>query len=221
MPVTCNDIINGGVTVQTQTETVQVVESSIGIVQVSSPGPQGPKGDKGDTGLSGAGEPFYSIVTGNLYATTASVAILASISSSLVPYTASGQFSFDVGSTSGPWRSLYVTESINFVSGGQVVSSITADANYIIIGDSKIGTSSFGFESPVIIKRGNYTDIDYTGSLEVAADGTNDIVRITSASVNYVTIDSSGIFIFGAFSYLPTPVPGGVIFSGSEFYVGK
>lgn len=222
MPVTCGDIINGSVTVQETPVHVSVYENTFGVVSVSSPGPSGPKGDTGATGLSGAGEPFYAIVTGSLYATSASIAIFAGISSSLVPYTSSMVPGFDLGTLTSPWRSLYVsTQSIHFVSGGSVLASVGAVSGFVAIGESRIGTSSFGFSSEIITNRGSYIDTRFTGSLSITIDGTHDAVTVSSQSMDYITIDDKGIFIFGQFSYLPTPVPGGMIFSGSDFYLGK
>jgi len=219
MPITVGDSNYGSVTIAEQPLHLSVFENSFGVVQVSSIGPSGPKGDTGQTGLSGAGEPFYAIISGSLYATTASLAILAGISSSLVPSAANG---FDLGSVSAPWRSLYLgTSSLHFVANGQILSTITVEPGYVVIGDVRIGSESFGFGQDIITMRGDYVDTRYTGSLHLTSDGTNDVITVSSQSANYLTVDSKGVVVFGSFSYLPTPVTGGIIFSGSDFYIGR
>lgn len=219
MPITVGDPNFGSVTITEQPLQLSVFESSFGVVQVSTYGPSGPKGDTGQTGLSGAGEPFYAIISGSLYATTASLAIIGSISSSLIPSAANG---FDLGSVTAPWRSLYLgTSSLHFVANNQILSTITVEPGYVVIGDVRIGSESFGFGQDIITMRGNYVDMQYTGSLHLTSDGTNDIVTITSQSTNYVTVDSRGVMVFGSFTSLPTPITGGIIFSGSDFYIGR
>lgn len=102
-------------------------DSNTGFIKIFDIGPKGDKGDRGPAGFSGAGEPFYSIVTGELYATTASIAINAFISSSIIPYTGS----FDLGSNTNPWKNIFVSNSV-------------------FIGDVHITTSSFGFDNYII-----------------------------------------------------------------------
>lgn len=216
MPVTCGDIINNAVTVQETPNHVSVFETSYGVVEVTSFGPSGPRGEKGDPGFSGAGEPFYAIVTGNLYATTASIAILADISSSLVPYTG-----FSLGTLVAPWNSLFVSSSISFAHSGSILATIEAEDGYVVVGNSRIGTSSFGFSTEIIRDHTSYVDILYTGSLGVSSNGLVDIAVFSSQSTDYVTVNKRGVFVLGEFSNLPTPVYGGVIFSGSDLYVGK
>lgn len=220
MPITCGDIISNNVTVREQPTVVSVEEGTVEVISVAALGPQGPRGEQGPPGYSGAGEPFYAIVSGELYATTASIAIFASVKSDVVPYTGSGLY-YSLGSAGSPWNNLYVTSSIVFANSGSILAQIDAGDNYIEIGDSRITTSSFGFSNTIITKRGLYADIDYTGSITIHADGQNDIITASSSSFAYFKINTQGIVVFGEFAYFPTPVPGGVIFSGSEFYVGK
>lgn len=223
MPVTCGDIINNSVTVQEQNTAVTVNESSVQVITVAG-GLRGPTGPQGPVGLSGAGEPFYALITGSLYATSASLSIFGYISSSILPYSSSGGgiTSFSLGSVERPWHSLYVgTSSIHFVHNQEILASIGAIDDYVAIGDSRIGTASFGFTSTIITKRSSFADIDYTGSLTVHTDGTSDIIAASSQSTDYWKVNTRGIVVFGEFTYLPTPVPGGMIFSGSSFYIGE
>lgn len=174
------------------------------VVRIYEPGAQGPPGPQGPQGFSGAGEPFYVITSGSLYATTASLANFASFSSSLLPWTRSlSETTFDLGSLFQPWRKVFVGESIGFVKSGSLFVEIKASQNQIEIGQSIITTSSFGFDN-YIVKR-------------ITSDQQQFLIQ--SASVSH-SINSQGVFSVGDFDYLPTPIPGGIIKSGSNFYFG-
>jgi len=175
------------------------------VVRIYEPGPQGPTGPQGPQGYSGAGEPFYVITSGSLYATTASLSIFGSFSSSLLPYTASnGLSTFDLGSLLQPWRKLFVSESIGFVKSGSLFVEIkSSQQNQIEIGNSTISTSSFGFDN-YVIKRINNTQQTFL---------------IQSASISH-SINEDGVFAVGDFTHTPNSVPGGIIKSGSDFYFG-
>lgn len=175
------------------------------VVRIYEPGAQGPVGPQGPAGFSGAGEPFYVITSGSLYASTASLAVFASFSSSLLPYTAStGLSTFDLGSLLQPWRKLFVSESIGFVSSGSLYIEIkSSQENQIEVGQSVITTSSFGFDN-YIVKR---------------IQSNQQTFLIQSASVSH-SINEDGVFAVGDFTHTPTSVPGGIIKSGSDFYFG-
>lgn len=177
------------------------------VVKIFEPGLQGPRGLRGETGYSGAGEPFYIITSASLYATTASLALFGSFSSSLLPWTSSsGTSTFDLGSIYAPWRRIYASESIN-ISGpsGQLIS-IYGSANAINVGQSQITTSSFGFN---------------TGATTIIKSITNNqqTYIFTSASVSS-SFNENGVFILPDFDTLPTAYNGGLIKSGSELFFG-
>ena len=56
--------------------------------------------------------------------------------------------------------------------------------------------------------------------LDLDSDGTSDIVSITSQSLTPVMINPAGVIVLDNFQYTPTPVEGGLLYSGSEFYLG-
>ena len=177
---------------------IEIYNDQNGIVNIYDPGPKGDKGDQGAPGFSGAGEPFFVIRSGSLYASTASIALInAFVSSSLLPWSGS----FDLGSNSYPWKTVYVTESIFIIRNGQTF--VTIDSDHIQVSASKITTSSFGFEIPIIqrIKSDQQTFL------------------IQSASISS-SINNDGVFSIGDFNYLPIPIPGGIIKFGSDFYFG-
>lgn len=159
---------------------INIDDVEIQTIKVYEQGPKGDKGDKGEPGFSGAGEPFYAIVTGEIYATTASIAINAFVSSSILPWSSS----FDLGSITNPWKNIYVSNSL-------------------FVGNSKITTSSFGFE--------NY-NIQRISS-------TQEIFKIRSGSVS-ASFNNDGIFIVSEFNNLPNSYIGGLIISGGNLFVG-
>lgn len=174
------------------------------VIEIITEGPRGPIGPQGPAGFSGAGEPFYVVTSGSLYATTASLAILSSFSSSILPLTGStGHTPFTLGSIFQPWKSVYTSESIFIVKSGSVLVELKGSQNTLEIGQSKISTSSFGFDTSIISRISN----------------NQQTFTITSASVS-TSIDTSGRFVLPSFEYLPSPVLGGLFVSGSDLYIG-
>lgn len=189
-----------------QTNTIEIFnDSNCGPVKIFDPGPKGDKGDRGETGFSGAGEPFFVIVSGSLYGTTGSLAILADFSSSLIPYTGSNSMTTHaLGSLTRPWRNVYLSESIFIVKNGVDLVSIRGSSNTVSIGQSQISTSSFGFDDIKIINR--ITNNQQT-------------FQFISSSVSS-SFNEEGVFTIPDFSFLPTPYEGGLIKSGSNLFFG-
>lgn len=185
---------------------LSVFSESPNVLTIYEKGPKGDRGDQGPAGFSGAGEPFYVITSGSLYATTASLALLANISSSLLPWTSSlSSTDYDLGSQNHTWRRLYVSESIYFISSGSIFTQIQSNPGNIQIGNTIVSTSSLGFiSSPVI----NYLS---SGQQEF---------KITSGSLTGSMVNRQGLFMVGDFQSLPESVPGSIAKSGSNFYLG-
>lgn len=89
----------------------------------------------------------------------------------------------------------YTTSSIQFSSSVDITGSL------FLIGNSTFNGSLFTFIG----------DTDVTGSFKVNT-GFN---KQPAMQVN-----NEGIFIIGEYSTTPTPVRGGLIFSGSEYFLG-
>lgn len=174
------------------------------IIEIIAEGPRGPVGPQGPAGFSGAGEPFYVITSGSLYATTASLANFAYFSSSLNPTTVGGLTTFDLGGISNPWRRLYVSESIFIVKQGVGLVEIRGSENTVEIGHSKVSTGSFGFENAIISRTAT----------------NQQTFQIASASVS-MSFGDTGVFSVPAFGSLPSPVDGGLIMVGSDLYFGR
>ena len=102
------------VQVKTSSDNALLVFCDDAVITVLEPGPMGQKGDRGETGFSGAGEPFYVITSGSMYATSASLAINAFVSSSILPWSSS----FNLGSSDYLWKNIYVSESFYIIKSG-------------------------------------------------------------------------------------------------------
>ena len=75
------------------------------------------------------------------------------------------------------------------------------------------------------LNKGNFTDTIFTDVLSASiaqftGDGTNNILIIKSGSSFPITVNHDGLIIFDEFTYTPTPVLGGLLYSGSDFYFG-
>lgn len=184
---------------------------------------QGPPGRTGDTGIAGptgSSPPFYIIDGTTKYATTSSIAFLAPISSSLIPSGTTPVHS--LGSLTNPWKDLFVaTSSIKFVSNNTIISELRGIKDTIYIGNSYITTSSMGFQGdPIIIRNsGNDVSVKVTGSIETRInDRPGSVIR--SGSVDVFKIDEKGRMILYNFVSDPGYIPGGLILSGSNLYIG-
>lgn len=170
------------------------------LVVIYEPGPRGSVGPQGPQGFSGAGEPFFVIQSGSLYATTASIAFGAYISSSMVPWSGG----FNIGSLEYPWNKLYLSSSLTFAKNGITDVEINPGPHYIDIGNTRITTSSIGFGIDPVIMR--IADTYWKFNIRSGS---------TSASFN-----DSGVFAIGDYQYLPPPAEGGLIKFGNDFYIG-
>ncbi len=195
------------------------------VVEVAAVGFQGIQGPAGSGSITST-EPFTAIVTGRLYSTTASLAMLGHISSSLLPQTGSGGIlsTFSLGSNTAAWKSLFLgsQSAITFMDNNHnVMASMSAGLGNIQIGSSVISTSSFGFTGIEIIKnRGTYTEISVTGSMEIQSDGSHKPISINSESREYFSIKENGLLVLGEYLYTPSPVTGGIFYSASQVYLG-
>ena len=65
--------------------------------------------------------------------------------------------------------------------------------------------------------------IQFTGSVSLRSDNTNDFFLLKSGSFDSLTINGQGVLTLGGFAFDPTAVAGGVYYSSNdnEFYLGK
>jgi hypothetical protein len=199
---------------QTTPQTIEVHDhAETRVVVIEVPGMRGAKGEQGDQGppgFSGAGEPFFVITSGSMYASTASIALLSTVSSSLIPNTGSALFTgFTLGTPTSPWKSVYLTESVVWSSASVELVSLRAGPNYVRVGTTVVATASLGFTS-------GSTSHDVLR--RVAAD--QQTLSLRSGSLQAVTVNNQGVFVLGPFPYTPDPVSGGIFKSGSDFFFG-
>lgn len=150
-----NDIINGK---------VQIIEDrNIQVVTVIEKGPKGDKGDTGDVGESGAGKPFYQVISGELFETTSSISIISNLNIT---------------------GSVYIHRSVAI--GENIVAS--PPARLQVLGHA-------------------------TGSV--------DIIKFGNQTRDFMRINAEGVTVFGNIDGgPPTPIAGGLYFSGDSFYLG-
>jgi hypothetical protein len=63
-------------------------------------------------------------------------------------------------------------------------------------------------------------DLQITGSLKVELDGVVDTFEVNVNGEEKFKINNEGILVLTEFSQTPTPVDGGFIYSGSQFFLG-
>lgn len=59
-----------------------------------------------------------------------------------------------------------------------------------------------------------------SGSLQITSSVSNDVFIIKSGNTDIFKIQNDGVVVFASQSALPTAVEGGMVYSGSAFYVG-
>tara|TARA_R110002153_G_scaffold80025_1_gene203830 strand:+ start:250 stop:870 length:621 start_codon:yes stop_codon:yes gene_type:complete len=65
-----------------------------------------------------------------------------------------------------------------------------------------------------------FSDILSTSQAVITSDGINNVLLINVGINSPITINPQGLIIFDEFTYTPTPVEGGFLYSGSDFYIG-
>ena len=75
--------------------------------------------------------------------------------------------------------------------------------------------SSSRVETPSLVS----TTLD-TRKITINSDGVNNIIKVTSQSRIPVMINPAGVITLDNFQYTPTAVEGGLLYSGSNFYLG-
>lgn len=64
-------------------------------------------------------------------------------------------------------------------------------------------------------------NIQITGSLGIELDGEGQELLVSVSGSDKFKINEEGVLVLSAFEQTPTPIPGGLIFSGSnEFFLG-
>jgi len=85
--------------------------------------------------------------------------------------------------------------------------------------------SSSDFSGNLIVSNDIFADVVSssrveTNQLTLKSEGDVNILSVTSGSGTSISINPSGILVMDNYQYTPPPVEGGLLYSGSNFYVG-
>lgn len=80
--------------------------------------------------------------------------------------------------------------------------------------------SSSKVETPTLISTTLNTNQIDAKRLIIDSDGVNNIIKVTSQSRTPVMINPAGVIALDNFQYTPPAVEGGLLYSGSDFYLG-
>jgi hypothetical protein len=104
-----------------------------------------------------------------------------------------------------------VFQTIQGGSGFPFTGSAIISGSLIVTGALRVSTNLFTQLGLISVDNKTAT---FTGN------GVDNIINISSGSTSPITINSDGLIVFDNFTYTPTPVEGGFLYSGSEFFVG-
>ena len=111
---------------------------------------------------------------------------------------------------------LLLSGAIDFTFANIIDSPFNVTQNSTRIGTRGVTSPDFELQVSGTL----FSDIISSSDLQLFSDGTNDIVTITSQSTTPVMINPAGVITLDNFQYTPTPVEGGLLYSGSDFYLG-
>jgi hypothetical protein len=161
---------------------------SVEIIKIFETGPQGPRGLDGQAQIPNLvvtssqqidyyfiqNAPFYPVISGSLFASTASFAFNGYLSSSLVPW----EGEFNVGSATRPWKNIYATGSI-------------------YIGNFHISTSSILVSQQVLFNENNGNQQFYMRSGSVSSSFDNGMFIVSDFNSLPISI-RGGLIISGS-----------------------
>lgn len=77
-----------------------------------------------------------------------------------------------------------------------------------------------GITGSLVVSTTLFADVLSASIAQFRGDGSNNILIISSGSNTPITVNSEGLIVFDEFTYTPAAVLGGLLYSGSEYYVG-
>jgi hypothetical protein len=104
-----------------------------------------------------------------------------------------------------------VFQTIQGGSGFPFTGSAIISGSLIVTGALRVSTNLFAQVGIISVDNKTAT---FTGN------GIDNIINVSSGSTSPITINPDGLIVFDNFTYTPTPVEGGFLYSGSEFFVG-
>lgn len=113
--------------------------------------------------------------------------------------------------------------SWNLIDGSESSSTgFPFTGNALITGSLTIsGSNQNALGGTLTVSDTIFTDVISASIAQFTGDGVNSILLIkTSEGNSPITINPEGLIVFDEFTYTPTPVNGGFLYSGSEFFIG-
>tara|TARA_R110002012_G_scaffold171683_2_gene336545 strand:+ start:1183 stop:1980 length:798 start_codon:yes stop_codon:yes gene_type:complete len=117
-------------------------------------------------------------------------------------------------------RGQYVNFFSNVTASGNIGSTGKITAAGLVAGEDIIGRTSIKSDGNLTVSDTIFTDVLSASIAQFTGDGANNILIIKSGSSFPITVNHEGLIIFDEFTYTPTPVLGGLLYSGSDFYFG-
>ena len=138
-----------------------------------------------------------------------------------------------------------IVSAFPFEGKAEITGSLEVLGNTTIVGDTTITGSLIISSSNTFTNLGPFNQVgDFiveTGTLTVSenifsevisasfisassatfkGDGITDIITVGSASAFPLIVNSNGLIVLDNYNYTPTPIEGGFLLSGSDFYIG-
>jgi hypothetical protein len=212
---------------------VVVQEGQTQIVEVISQGPQGAIGPQGPVGPSGSvqavglsGSLQFAWHDGDVSGSsqlvfdpvieTLTLSGSFLLSGSILPDSdpITGLSSFSLGSPTNAWKDLYVGDSTIYFLTQSIIHPLT-----ITTTEDDVFTLSIDGN---LVALQDFTHRITSGSVTASVNVDGDIFLIQSASVDMFKVNSEGVTVLKTNIETPTPVEGGIFYSGSgDFFFGS
>ena len=152
-----------------------------------------------------------SVVSANDYQFDYKTGVVQFVSDSVSPSTSDSLFLTGyqyVGQT----LDSFVAALSGSSGGGATPGGADTQVQFNSGGSALGGSPRFTFNSDGLTK--------LSGSLQITGSSTSDFFLIKSGSLDALKVNNQGVLVLGEMNGPPTPVPGGIYYSSSVFYVG-
>jgi len=75
-------------------------------------------------------------------------------------------------------------------------------------------------EGDLTVSENLFVDVIDASTITLEGDGSRNIITVNSGSYTPLIVNQGGLIVFDEFTYTPSPVEGGLLYSGSEFFIG-
>ena len=169
------------------------------------------------------GSTFIEVIESTVDSTDANILVVESLSDSTI---------IDIPGESASTIDAIVTNNIIEITENQVlihtssfITNVTQSITNItqsFSGDNDL-TNYIGdanITGQLTVSNTIFTDVISASISRLTSDGINNILIINSGSNSPITVNSEGLIIFDEFTYTPTAIEGGFLYSGSDFFIG-